>query len=168
MPDHKAFRPVLLCFCLFTFLQFGTGAIMYGWKIGFHPASTLEYYRGSEAMRSMYPDRPDRFMQPRTFSGLMKSAVGHSLAYGLMCFLITHLLRSLASGTTHSRLADRISVFFYIAAFLDLTAGFVVLYGPAFAVWFRTGAFVVFETVGLGITVWLITFLRMRETAAAD
>ncbi len=167
MSDHRVFRPVILIFCFFTFLQFGTGAILYAWKIGFHPASTLEYYRGSETMRAIYPDRPDRFIQPRTFSGLVKSAVGHSIAYGLVCFFITHLLRSLASGTKHARLADRVSGFFFLAAFLDLTGGFLVLYGPAIAAWFRTGVFLLFEGMGVAVTAWLLLLVSSREPGSA-
>lgn len=163
MPDHRAFRPVILIFSFFVFLQLGTGALLYAWKIGFHPASTFEYYRGSEAMKSVYPDRPDRFIQPRTFSGLVKSAVGHSIAYGLMCFLLTHLLRSLAFQTPGARWTDALSFLFFLTAFFDLIGGFFVLYGPPFTAWIRTAFFLAFECTGLWITIRLLTFLRDPE-----
>lgn len=167
MPDHNAFRPVVLVFSVLAFFQFATGAVLYGLKIGFHPASTYEYYRGSETMRAHFPERPDRFVEPRTFSGLAKSAVGHSIGYALICFLITHLLRSLTAGTSAFRRADRLSVFFFLAAFLDILAGFVVLYGPPFTAWIRTGCFVLFETAGMTCTLWMIRFSIAGKPATA-
>src|SRR6185436_7586427 len=103
---HRFFRPVVLVFSFFTLLQLGSGALLYGMKIGFHPAQTIEFYKGSEAAVALYPSHPDRFVSARTFTGMAKGAVGHCAAYGLLCFAIMHLLRSLTARTLWMARAD--------------------------------------------------------------
>ncbi|MBI3394467.1 MAG: hypothetical protein HY042_01390 [Spirochaetia bacterium] len=157
MTDHAYFRPVILVFSLFALLQFATGAVLYTAKIGFHPGQTIEYYKGSEAARRLYPEQDDHFMQARTFAGMAKAAVGHSMAYALICFLITHLLRSLTARTPALHRADKLALAFYAFAFLDLFAGFFVRFGPL-APWTavaRSVVFVGFEVSGILSVLWL-------------
>ena len=152
---HRFFRPLLLAFLICVVLQSLTGALLYHWKIGLLPHETFEYYFGSERMLEFYPEARDRFLQPRTFSGLSKLVLGHGLAYGLMVFLLTHLARSLAAnqGEAVLRRASRASFLFFVLAAWELFSGFLLLLvpnalleaAPAFWASLRISAFLAFS-----------------------
>lgn len=152
--DHAALRPALLFFLLLIALEFASGALLYYWKIGFASANVFEYYHGSEAALQRYPDRPDRFLEPRTMSGLLKIALGHLLAYGAAVLALTHFARSLR-GSMASWL-DVLSGVFFFAALLEIASGFLVRFAD-FPPWFRTGAFISFQALG-----WLFIGLVAR------
>jgi len=160
MKDHSFFKPILIFFAVCMMLQFFTGAVLYAVKIGFHPASTLEYYIGSEKMREKFPDRPDRFMQPRTLEGMMKAAVGHSMGYALIFFILAHLLRSLARQNNRIERADMVSLVFFIFALCDIFSGFLVRYGPEWTAWIRIASFLGFELSGV-----VVIFAVLSEAA---
>ncbi len=146
--DGRALRMVTLFFALFVLLQFTSGAILYVVKIGLHPAETLEYYAGSEAMRVVYPERPDRFHRPRSLEGLVKFSVGHLAAFALIAFLCAHLLRSLTPAPRRPTM-DRLSLLLFVTAAADIACCFLVALGPAWTRFLRQGAFVAFECCGL-------------------
>lgn len=154
--DHAALRPALLFFLLLIALEFASGALLYYWKIGFASANVFEYYHGSEAALARYPDRPDRFLEPRSPAGLLKIALGHLLAYGAAVLALTHFARSLSVDGRPSRALDALCAMFFFAALIEIAAGFLVRFA-AFPPWFRTGAFVVFQ--GLG---WFFIVLTAR------
>ncbi len=160
--DHRYFRPLLMFFMIFVVLQLGTGFALYAWKIGLHPASTLEYYLGSERMLETYPDRPDRFLQARTFEGLLKIAVGHLAAYGLTVFLLTHLVRSL-SGRPAAWL-EYLCAAYYVTAGLEIFSGFVVWSIPYAGPLFRTLIFLLFEGLSFAFIALLLGYSLARKS----
>lgn len=143
--DHAALRPALFFFLLLIALEFASGALLYYWKIGFASANVFEYYHGSEAALARYPDRPDRFLEPRSFAGLLKIALGHLLAYGAAVLALTHFARSL--NERPSRALDVLAAVFFFAAFMEIAAGFLVRFA-GWPPWFRTGAFILFQALG--------------------
>ncbi len=163
--DHSALRPALLFFLLLVALEFASGALLYYWKIGFASANVFEYYHGSEAALARYPDRPDRFLEPRTLLGLTKIALGHLLAYGVATLALAHFARSLAGRPP--RWLDWLCALFFFAALLEIAAGFLVRFAD-WPPWFRTGAFLLFQSLGwffIALTVRLV--LRPPHAAVA-
>lgn len=166
---HKFFRPVLLLFLIFTGLQLFTGALLYLWKMGFGPAQTIEYYFGSERMLELFPGKPDRFLQARTFTGLVKVTLGHFLAYGVLVFFLTHLARSLA-GNPSRRLEILCDVFF-IVALLEIMSGFMMILTPqswvatmpALTAFLRSAIFILFTAYTL-FFITLLTYLARNRS----
>ena len=159
LPEHKIFKPLTLFFCLFVFLQFLSGVFLYGVKIGFHPADTLEFYVGSEEMLKVYPGRADRFKRGRSLPGMVKFALGHIAAFALICFILTHLLRSLrALQPTSLYRIDRFADALFLLALLDILAGFLVVYGPPWTVYVRLFVFLVFVVLGFAGSLMLAYF----------
>ena len=163
-PGHRFFRPVLAFFIVFVALQISSGFVLYVWKIGLDPALTLEYYAGSEVMLEYYPERPDRFMQPRSFAGLTKIAVGQLLAYGTIAFILTHLVRSLAGKP--SRRLEAACTALYALALLEIVSGYLVVYAPLVGPPLRTLIFVLFEAAMAGFLVILIALARAKARPA--
>ncbi len=149
-------------FCFLQLLQFVSGAWLYALKIGFVASDTLEYYVGSEEMIKIYPDRPDRFMPQKTLGGMLKMSVGHTLAFGLLCFMLTHLLRSLAKNSGRMRMADNLSFLFFGFALLDVFSGYAVRYGPVWTAAVRSSVFIGFELSGLSV-IGALMYLGIRD-----
>lgn len=161
--NGPALRWVTALFAVFVLLQFGTGAVLYVVKIGIHPAQALEYYAGSEAMRVIYPERPDRFGRPRSMEGLVKFSVGHIAAFALIAFLCGHLLRSL-TPRAHRRPIEWLAVSLFATATLDVAACFLVAFGPPWTRFVRPGAFLAFEACGTAAGLLLLSrALRARN-----
>ncbi|MCB1170895.1 MAG: hypothetical protein KDK25_11190 [Leptospiraceae bacterium] len=168
LQDHAFFRPAVLVFSLFTLAQLITGSILYVEKIGLHPAGALEFYAGSEKMLQEYPDRPDRFRNPATFHGLLKTAVSHSLAYGLFAFLLLHLLRSLLPDGRARKPAEWLGLLVYLFAFLDILSGFLIAYGPSYMAYFRTPVFSAFVGSVSLCALWLIVLSLQASNSPYD
>ncbi|MBL8020452.1 MAG: hypothetical protein JNM27_12355 [Leptospirales bacterium] len=123
---HADFRPVILLYGFFVILQFATGASMYALRAGTLYEDSVEYYLGSEEAARRFPGREDRFVAPKTIAGIAKTQVSHSLAFGLMFFVLAHLIRSLGGDPRLTRLAI---VTFFAIAMLDFVLPFLALTG---------------------------------------
>ena len=168
MNDHALFRPVLKTFAVFLLLQFFSGALLFYLKIGFHPASALEFYVGSEIMRKTYPERPDRFKRSRTFQGLVKSSLGHVLAYGVIAFILAHFLRSLGARADHQGAPSLYNFWgelLFLFALLDILSGFAVRYGPSWLVFARIFVFTCFTLLGIAGALALFRLSAGRSEA---
>ncbi|MEQ8350516.1 MAG: hypothetical protein RH862_03475 [Leptospiraceae bacterium] len=168
LQDHQFFKPAVLVFSVFTLAQLVSGSILYVEKIGLHPAGSVEFYSGSERMIELYPDRPDRFRNPATFEGLLKTAVSHSLAYGLFVFLLIHLLRSLLPDGPARKPAEWLGNLMYTSALLDILSGFAVTYGPLFFAYLRTSIFAAFVGSTTLCALWLIHLVLSRKPEKYD
>lgn len=74
---------LIVCFFLFYILLFwGTNWLLFFQKMGLSYTSVVEYYLGSE----------ERFLQPRTYHGLLEMAHIHLFAMGVLMLTLTHLL----------------------------------------------------------------------------
>ena len=119
-------------------------------------------------MLEVYPERPDRFRNPATFYGLLKTAVSHSLAYGLFAFLLLHLLRSLLPDGPRRKPAEWLGIMVYSTAFLDIFSGFLVTYGPVELAYIRTPIFSAFVGSTAACAFWLIRISLTRYPEKYD
>ena len=126
---HRFFLPIILLFFAYVLLQLASGGLIYFWKIGFDPARTIEYYFGSERMLEIFPGATDRFLQPRTFGGMLKITLGHFLGYGVLVFFLTHLARSLRGRPSPG--LERGCTAFFIVALFEILSGLLILAIPA-------------------------------------
>ena len=80
--DNRLLKLVLAWFLVFVALLWVTNALLYFAKMGLTPASVLAYYRGDE----------ERFLQPRSYLGLLEVTHFHLLGMGILVLTMTHLL----------------------------------------------------------------------------
>lgn len=142
---HADFKPAIILYGLFVILQFATGASMYALRAGTLYEDTVEYYLGSEEAVRRFPGREDRFLAPKTIGGIAKSQVSHTLAFGLMFFVLAHLVRSLGGDPRTTRLA--IATFFAIAV-LDFVLPFLALTGVDIFLRLRFPVIMLYSVVG--------------------
>ncbi len=79
---NRLLKVIVWCFLVYTFILWLTNAGLYFAKMSLMPTSVVEYYRGS----------PERFLEPRSFYGLLEMLHFHSFAMGILLLTLTHLL----------------------------------------------------------------------------
>jgi hypothetical protein len=106
----------------------------------------LEYYRGNE----------EKFLQPRSFQGLLEVSHFHLFAMGMLLLVLTHLMLFVP-------LADRAKAWLiavpFLAGALDEGAGWLVRYGhPVFA-WAKIAGFLLLQgslALLVGLSLWAV------------
>ncbi|HYC01004.1 MAG TPA: hypothetical protein VEC57_17855 [Candidatus Limnocylindrales bacterium] len=79
---NSLLKMIVWCFLVYTLFLWATSAGLYFAKMSLTPTSVIEYYRGSE----------ERFLQPRSFQGMLEVLHFHSFAMGILLLTLTHLL----------------------------------------------------------------------------
>ncbi len=105
-----------------------SGFILYKYKVGLGYHDTLSYYKGVEKTKEILGDSfaYTTFQNKRSFYGLIEIACAHTIAYGILIFIITHFLRSLSINAPWSRY---FSILLFGLAFLEIFSTFVARYG---------------------------------------
>lgn len=73
---------IIVIFVIYVAGLWLTNALLYFQKMSLTPTSVTEYYLGSE----------ERFLQPRTFQGMLEVSHFHLFAMGLLLLTLTHLM----------------------------------------------------------------------------
>ena len=143
---NRLLQVIVLLYALYVAALWVTNALLYFQKMGLTPASVLEYYRGNE----------DKFLQPRSYQGLLEVSHFHLFAMGMLLLVLTHLMLFVP-------LADRAKAWLiavpFLAAALDEGAGWAVRFGhPAFAVLKVAGFLLLQGSLALlvGLSVWAV------------
>ena len=73
---------IVCCFLAYTFILWVTNAGLYFAKMSLYPSSVVQYYLGDE----------ERYLQPRSFTGMLEVLHFHSFSMGILLLTLTHLL----------------------------------------------------------------------------
>jgi hypothetical protein len=79
---NSLLRLIIIGFLLYSSALWITNALLYFNKMGLTYQSVVEYYLGSE----------ERFLQPRSFQGLLEVTHFHMFAMGIFILTLAHLL----------------------------------------------------------------------------
>jgi len=130
--DNRLLKLVLAWFLVYVALFWVTNALLYFTKMGLTPASVVAYYRGDES----------RFLQPRSFEGMLEIAHFHLFAMGILVLTMTHLLLFVPMAKLAKAWIVSVS---FAAAIGDEAAGWLVRFvAPGFA-YLKIAAFVTLE-----------------------
>lgn len=130
---NRLLQTIVVLYVLYVAGLWTTNALLYFQKMSLDPASVVEYYLGNE----------ERFLQPRSFQGLLEISHFHLFAMGLLLLVLTHLMLFVP-------LADRTKLTLIVspfaAALLDEGAGWGVRFlHPGFA-WLKVLGFLALQT----------------------
>ena len=130
---NRLLQSIVVLYVLYVAGLWTTNALLYFQKMSLDPASVVEYYLGNE----------ERFLQPRSFQGLLEISHFHLFAMGLLLLVLTHLMLFVP-------LADRTKLTLivspFVAALLDEGAGWGVRFvHPGFA-WLKVLGFLALQT----------------------
>lgn len=123
MNEQSGQRSIVAVFLLYFLIQLVSAAALYGLRQGYTPATTYAYYAGSEAAMLRYPGTPDRYLQAKTYDGILKLGLAHVFVYGLTAFVLGHLLRSSCQGPPF--LVDAWLGVYYALCAIELAAPFL-------------------------------------------
>jgi len=130
-------------FGILLFFQFFSGIYLFVDKYGFSISSINEYINGNE----------EKYINPKTLTGLIETAMPHFLAIFLTVFFIAHLFYFFKIKFLHFLL----SMITFLSGFLDIISNLLILkISKQFAV-LKIVSFITFEA-GL----FLLLFLLFR------
>lgn len=133
-------------FYLYFLLHWVTGFFMFYTKLGFSYEGVVRYYLGD----------PERFMNPRSFAGLLEVTHFHLFAMGLFFVVFSHLILF----TTFRESLKRLIICGLASAMLtDMISGWLVRYVAKEFAWLKLLAFWNVQSFSLVLIVGLIISL---------
>jgi len=127
MNRNRLLQLIVILFLVYVALLWVTNAVLFFQKMSLYPQSVVEYYLGSE----------ERFLQPRSFQGMVEVSHFHLFAMGLLLMTLTHLMLFVPLGWNTKALFVIVPFF---AALLDEGSGWLVRFvSPHFAILKITG-----------------------------
>lgn len=125
-------QTIIVLFLIYVVLLWLTNALLYFSNMGLSYRSVVEHYLGSEA----------RFLQPKSYRGLLETAHFHLFAMGILLLTLTHLV---LFAPIRAALKTWLIVVPFLAALADEAAGWLVRFvNPRFA-YLKIGAFLTLE-----------------------
>ena len=118
---NRLLQTIVVLYVLYVAGLWLTNALLYFQKMGLSYLSVVEYYLGSE----------ERFLQPRSYQGLLEVAHFHFFAMGMLLLVLTHLMLFVPlRNATKAWLI----VLPFVSAFLEEGSGWLVRFvHPGFA-----------------------------------
>lgn len=130
---NRLLQIILLLFVVYVAALCVTNALLYFNKMGLTYSSVTDYYLGSE----------ERFLQPRSYQGMLEISHFHLLAMGLLLLTLTHLMLFVP---LRSDVKAWFVVVPFASALLDEGSGWLVRFvSPAFA-YLKIAGFLALET----------------------
>lgn len=131
---------IIVIFVLYVAGLWLTNALLYFNKMSLTPLSVTEYYLGSE----------ERFLQPRSYQGMLEILHFHLFAMGLLLLTLTHLMLFVPLP---SALKVWLIVVPFLSAAVNEAAGWLVRFvHPVFA-WLKIVGFLALEISLAGLVV---------------
>jgi hypothetical protein len=136
---NRLLKVIVACFLAYTAILWITNLGLYFSKMSLYPSSVVDYFCGND----------ERFLEPRSWIGLLEQLHFHSFAMGILLLTLTHLLLFVP-------VSMRVKAFGICGAFsfgiLDEISGWAVRYLSPFFAYLKIGAF-----LGLQIVIlWLM------------
>jgi len=118
---NSLLRLIVFFFLAYIAVFWLTNALLYFHKMGLTHQSVVDYYRGSE----------EKFLQPRSYQGLLEISHFHLFSMGILMLTLTHLLLFVQLRPTWKSFLICLS---FGSAFLDEAASWLVRFvHPLFA-----------------------------------
>lgn len=137
---------IIVIFVLYVAGLWLTNALLYFNKMSLTPLSVTEYYLGSE----------ERFLQPRSYQGMLEILHFHLFAMGLLLLTLTHLMLFVPLP---SALKVWLIVVPFLSAAVNEAAGWLVRFvHPVFA-WLKIAGFLALEislAVLIVVSLWAV------------
>lgn len=141
---------IVIFFLLYICAFWVTNLLLFVHKMSFSPDLIAEYYRGSE----------EKYMQPRSYQGLLEVSHFHLFAMGILMLTVTHLLLFVPIPVP---VKFNFIVVSFSSAFLDEASGWLIRFlHPGFA-YLKLAAFI---TLQLSLATVIVVVLHALFTKA--
>lgn len=137
---NRLLQLIIVVFVIYVAGLWLTNALLYFNKMSLTPLSVTEYYLGSE----------ERFLQPRSYQGMLEVLHFHLFAMGLLLLTLTHLMLFVPIS---SNLKAWLIIIPFFSALLSEAGGWLVRFvHPGFAL-VKIGGFLALELSLAGLIV---------------
>ena len=133
---YQSYRLAIVYFTLFSLLLLSSGTVLFVQKLGMSYESVEVFYLGSK----------EQFCQPKSSFGLLETALPHLGGMGLFIFITGHFL--LFSPKKEKVKAFLPVVLMFVAVFVDINSGFMIIQGWTVFIWIKLLAFFTLQIVG--------------------
>jgi hypothetical protein len=159
---NRLLQTIVVLYAVYVAMLWITNALLYFNKMGLSYASVVSYYLGD----------PERFLQPRTYQGLLEISHFHLFAMGMLLLVLTHLVLFVPVS---NRVKAWLIVLPFSAALLDEGSSWLVRFAHPWFAWAKIAGFLLLQGSLLAlIVVSLWAVLRGNQenyetqTEAAD
>jgi hypothetical protein len=130
---NRLLQTIVVLYSIYVIGLWLTNGMLYFHKMSLDPASVVEYYLGAE----------ERFLQPRSYQGLLEVTHFHLFAMGMLLLVLTHLMLFVPIRNGWKAL---LIVLPFASALIDEGAGWGVrVVSPGFAV-VKVAGFLLLQT----------------------
>ena len=129
---NRLLQMIIVIFIIYVAGLWLTNALLYFAKMGLTYVSVTEYYLGSE----------DRFLQPRSYQGMLEVAHFHLFAMGLLLLTLTHLMLFVPLRPT---LKAWLIIIPFFSALVNEGAGWLVRFVHPLFAYLKIGGFLLLE-----------------------
>jgi hypothetical protein len=143
---NRLLQLIIVMFVVYVALLWVTNALLYFGKMGLTYSSVADYYLGNE----------DRFLQPRSYQGMLEISHFHLFAMGLLLLTLTHLMLFVPIRNAWKPLFVVIP---FGSALLDEGAGWLVRFVSPWFAYLKIVGFVALETslaVLIVVSLWAV------------
>ncbi len=114
---HNSYKVSIIYFVFFSILLLVSAFMIFATKIGFSPADISSYYLGNE----------EKFMQAKSFSGLLKVIYPHIFAMALFTMVLLHFVYF--TNYKKSKIFQYLIISTYLTILLEIFSPFAILQG---------------------------------------
>lgn len=154
MISPKLFVPLISVALILISLQLISGIWLFIEKFGLIPSEVALYFAGDTA----------NFIMPKSFEGLLETAVPHFLAISTTIFVYAHFLLFTDMISQNKKYLLIASLF--ITAIIDIFSPLGIIYGYEIFAWTKVLAFWSFEFL-MGLLIFILFQALFHSTAEA-
>lgn len=143
---NRLLQTIIVLFVAYVGLLWISNALLYFHKMSLTYTSVVEYYLGSE----------EKFMQPRSYQGMLEISHFHFFAMGILLLTLTHLMLFVP-------LADKYKPFLitwaFMSAIFDEGANWLVRFVHPLFAYLKIASFLSLEislAVLMGLSLWAV------------
>lgn len=149
-------RLIVFFFLLYVAAFWLTNAFLYFQKMGLTYRSVVDYYLGSE----------ERFLQPRSYQGLLEISHFHLFSMGILMLTLTHLLLFVPLSPKWKAIWISLS---FGSAFSDEAASWLIRFVHPLFAYLKIGSFLTLQGTLLAVMgCALFALLKKSPSAYAD
>lgn len=149
---NRLLQTIIILFLIYIAALWLTNALLYFHKMGLTYTSVTEYYLGSE----------EKFMQPRSYQGMLEISHFHLFAMGLLLLTLTHLMLFVP---LRADIKPWFIIIPFLSALLDEGGGWLVRFVHPYFAYIKIAGFLMLET---SLAALIITSLWAVFTGSQD
>lgn len=143
MISQKLFSIFLFFAMALISLQILSGIYLFIEKFGIFPSDVLKYFIGDQ----------ENFFMPKSFEGLLETAVPHFIAISTTIFVFAHFL--LFTNIISQKKKMILITILFISSLIDIFSPLGIIYGFEIFAWIKIFSFFIFE-ISFGVLLYIL------------